>query len=301
MFPNVQLVSTDGPDVTFIDPTGKPCIASTCANSATSPCSGVYFPTGANGRLEGFTVRNGRGLRQTCGGSCDYQIGGGITVFGSSPTITRNTIENNVVQGGATTFDFYGGGIYVDGTDASPARPVITRNLIRNNDVSPGGGRPPIRPTATAAASTPDRTAPRRFARTRSSRTVAGNGAADQVGVGAGIAIYSGWLGNTAIVQRNLIRGNDAYDYGGGMLLGESDPNADLVDRPVEGDGREQRHRRQRRVRGRRHLHRDLARTGTAQHDRRQPRGGSRRVLGPSGAASPPSPRGSARRSSRRS
>src|SRR4029079_4547921 len=30
MFPNVQVISTDGPDVTFIDPTGKPCFPSPC-------------------------------------------------------------------------------------------------------------------------------------------------------------------------------------------------------------------------------------------------------------------------------
>jgi hypothetical protein len=240
MFPNVDLVSTDGPAVTTIDANGKACYTSTCVPSTTAlQCSAVYFPTDASGRLEGFRVVGGKGIRQTCSGACDALIGGGITVFASSPTITRNEVVGNVLSraAGTSTVYFYGGGIYVQGSGSSGAvaSPVITRNLVEGNDSNPPSGR---------------NNAPSRgigggiYVGFLSSPTVrentvtnngAGDGSADQIGAGAGIAIYSGWNNTSANVQRNFVKGNDAADYGGGILLGEMNPNGDAVTDPSRG------------------------------------------------------------------
>jgi hypothetical protein len=66
-----------------------------------------------------------RGIDQTC---CDAKIGGGITVYGSSPT-TRNEIVGNMIS--SATSAYYGGGIYINGVDQQSAATVITNNLSR--------------------------------------------------------------------------------------------------------------------------------------------------------------------------
>ena len=51
---NIQLVSTDGPAVTTLDATGKPCPTSDfCTIGAEPNCSAVYFPSaaGTNSRI----------------------------------------------------------------------------------------------------------------------------------------------------------------------------------------------------------------------------------------------------------
>jgi len=239
MFPNVDLESTDGPSVTIIDPSNptiRSCRASDCTVGTANPCSAVYFGTGANGRIEGFRIANGMGLRQTCSGSCDAQIGGGITVFGSSPTITRNELVDNIVQATSSqTKAYYGGGIYIQGTDSTLARPVITQNLLQGNEVTPPSGsqsKPSISNGGAIYAGF--NSGP--MIRDNSILTnYAGDGSDHQVSSAAGIAIYSGHLGTSALVTRNLIRGNDASDFGGGITTGEFDSNGDAIYEPSLG------------------------------------------------------------------
>ena len=56
---NVKIISTDGPAVTTLDATGKPCPTSDFCTIGTEPnCSAVYFPSaaGANSRIEGLRI-----------------------------------------------------------------------------------------------------------------------------------------------------------------------------------------------------------------------------------------------------
>ena len=73
---------------------------------------------GLNMTVDGFTIT---------GGISDY--GGGISVTGSSPTITNNLIKLN----GATA---YGGGIFC--SDSSPS--IISNSILRNFSGDDGGG-----------------------------------------------------------------------------------------------------------------------------------------------------------------
>src|SRR5262245_13973699 len=113
---NVNVVSTDGPATTILDASNKPCVTNDfCTLSATTNCSAVYFPSaaGTTSRIEGLRIQGGGGIDQTC---CDAKIGGGITVYGSSPTITRNEIKGNTISS-STLKLYYGGGTYVNGLD----------------------------------------------------------------------------------------------------------------------------------------------------------------------------------------
>ena len=108
---NITIVSTDGPAVTTLDATGRPCPTSDfCRLGAQPNCSAVYFPpaAGATSRIEGIRITNlGGGIDQP-----DYaaKIGAGILVFDSSPTITRNEIVGNTVTSPNYKL-YYGGGI----------------------------------------------------------------------------------------------------------------------------------------------------------------------------------------------
>ncbi len=138
---NITIISTDGPAVTTLNATGKPCPTSDFCTIGTQPnCSAVYFPSaaGSTSRIEGIRITN-------AGGGIDLptdlaKIGAGILVFGSSPTITRNEIVGNTISS-PTYRLYYGGGIYIQGTNpAAPPRPVITRNLIQGNVADPVNG-----------------------------------------------------------------------------------------------------------------------------------------------------------------
>jgi hypothetical protein len=226
LFAGVDLVSTDGPAVTTINGTGKACIDLNCAVSSVTPCSTVYLPTGANGRVEGFRILGGGGIRQTCGGTCDIQIGGGVTILGSSPTITRNEIVGNVLApSNSQTINFYGGGIYIQGV-SNIAAPVISRNLIDGNVANPPSGTNP-RPSLGFGGGiyAGFQTSPLITENTITDNT-AGDGSDKQVGGGAGLAIYSGWSNSFATVSRNLVKHNIAADLGGGILFGESNPDS---------------------------------------------------------------------------
>jgi len=84
---NVNVISTDGPVTTILNAANKSCVTSDfCTLAATTNCSAVYFPSaaGTTSRIEGLRIQGGGGIDQTC---CAAKIGGGITVYGSSPTI----------------------------------------------------------------------------------------------------------------------------------------------------------------------------------------------------------------------
>lgn len=227
LFAGVDLESTDGPAVTTINGTGQACIDVNCAVSAVTPCSTVYLPSGANGRVEGFRIVGGAGIRQTCDGGCDIQIGGGITILGSSPTITRNEIVGNVLAPSNTqTINFYGGGIYVQGISPNVAAPTITLNLIDGNVANPPSGTNPRPSLAFGGGIYAGFLTSPVITENTITDNDAGDGSDKQVGGGAGIAIYSGWSNTSATVSRNVVRHNIAADLGGGILFGESNPDS---------------------------------------------------------------------------
>ncbi len=231
VFPKISLVSTDGPAVTTIDPTGKSCVMPDCTVGTTTPCSAVYFSTNSTPRgerLEGFRLTNGRGIQQTCQGGCDIQIGGGLLVFASSPVITRNEIVNNTLSAASNqTKAYYGAGIYIQssGSDTSfSARPVITKNLISGNVADPPEGTG----TNNSYGLGGGIYAGFRSLPTITENTIEGNRAGSsaktkQYGSGGGVALYSLASSPVPVVARNLIRGNFAVDNGGGISLGEFD------------------------------------------------------------------------------
>ncbi len=91
-----------------------------CIIDMENAARGVLFihSEGTDSVFEGFTLRNGQAPR-----------GGGIMIADSSPTISRNIIE----QCTATSI---GGGIYVRAASSA----VITGNLIQQNQAASGGG-----------------------------------------------------------------------------------------------------------------------------------------------------------------
>lgn len=227
LFPGVDLESTDGPASTIINGAGKACMASDCTVSNVSPCSTVYLPSGVNGRVEGFRIIGGSGIRTTCSGTCDAQIGGGITILGSSPTITRNEILGNVLApSNNQTISFYGAGIYMQGIGGVPAAPVITLNVIDGNIANPPSGTNPKPSLAFGGGIYAGFQSSPVISQNTITANEVGDGSDKQVAGGAGIAIYSGWSGTSATVRRNVVRGNIAADYGGGILFGESNPDS---------------------------------------------------------------------------
>jgi hypothetical protein len=227
MFPGVSVVATDGPAVTTIDASDRPCTTAACLPSeVNTSCSAVVYGAGstADDRLEGFRITGGSGLyRQFPGGEPpDAVAGGGIFIFQSSPTITRNEIVGNVLDH-PDTDEFWGAGIYAFGSVAgAPIRPRITGNLIQANVASSPAGRN-NRPSHSTgggiyvgwyvAARVDD-------------NTVAGNVAGraeieDQIGTGGGIAVYHVVAAEVPVISRNLIAGNSSADAGGGFLFGQ--------------------------------------------------------------------------------
>ena len=119
MFPDISVVSTDGPAVTTIDATGRPCTTHECVDSLINlVCAVVVWGSGSgqNDRLEGFHITGGSGLfRDFEGGTPPNAIsGGGVFVFNSSSTITNNEIVGNTLTNSITD-NFWGGGVYLIG------------------------------------------------------------------------------------------------------------------------------------------------------------------------------------------
>ena len=218
---NVNLISTDGPASTTIDATGRPCVVSDfCTFQATTNCSAVYFPSaaGTTSSIEGFHIQGGGGTDQP---SFSAKIGAGILVFGSSPTITRNEIVgNSLISSNFKTF--YGGGIYINGVDvANPPRPVITSNLIQGNAADPPQGTNPNPSEGDGGGIYVGYNSAPIIEKNTIKNNLAGAGMQDEFGAGGGIAMYSRVVTQETKINGNLITGNTARDYGGGIGAGE--------------------------------------------------------------------------------
>jgi Thrombospondin type 3 repeat len=225
---NINIVSTDGPAVTILDASGRPCVTSDfCTLGTQTNCSAVYFPSAAlnTSRIEGLHITNGGGIDQTC---CAAKIGGGITVFGSSPTITRNEIVGNTIS--STQYKlYYGGGIYVNGTDPNiPPRPVITNNLIQGNAADPPAGQSVSKITEGDGGGIyiGFNSAPVVDANTIKTNRAGNPATLNQFGAGGGISIYSRVTVADTYVRKNYIADNNAADFGAGIAFGEYDPGS---------------------------------------------------------------------------
>ena len=227
-FPRVSVVSTDGPAVTTIDATGQYCYTSACDVSTVTPCAVAYFPTSsahlARGeRLEGFRLTGGGGINQTCSGGCDIMSGAGIFILNSSPTITRNEVVGNVLQGDPKVY--YGAGIYVHASLSGTANAVITQNLVEYNvaDSPPGQNPNNLAFSLGGGIYVGYNAGP-----TIEGNTIRNNTAGDlaknnQIAAGGGIALYSKWDVNTVpVISRNVIGSNFSADAGGGIQVGYS-------------------------------------------------------------------------------
>jgi len=225
MFGGISVLSTDGPAVTTINASGKPCIRSDCTPSSVNlTCSAVVYGSGSTNldRLEGFRITGGAGTFRDFGGSGTAVAGGGILVFNSSPTITNNEIVDNVLVNAATEIQ-WGAGIYLAGTSyLSPTYPVISGNIIEGNIANPpsgSGADPSVALGGGLYAGI--YTAP-----LVEGNAFRGNQAGDsevtkQEGSGGGIAIYSMSDYAVPLISRNLIQNNSAADSGGGIFFGE--------------------------------------------------------------------------------
>jgi hypothetical protein len=231
---NVTVVSTDGPVVTILDATSRPCVTGDfCTLGVQTNCSGVYFGSaaGSTSRLEGIHIQGGAGIDQTCGGTCAAKIGGGITVYGSSPTITRNEIVGNTITS-TTVKVYYGGGIYINGTDGSnPPRPVITNNLIQGNAANPPAGGSPNNMSEGDGGGiyVGYNSAPIITANSIKTNRAGNPATSNQFGGGGGIAMYSRVTVQDTRINRNLITDNNASDYGAGIGFGEYNPGTGTI------------------------------------------------------------------------
>ncbi len=226
MFAAISVVSTDGPNVTTIDATGKPCITATCSvNPTTTSCSAVTISdvngigAASSDRLAGFRITGGAGTVRSFIDGTPFVAGGGVFIRNSSPTITQNEIVGNSLGGGGAKL-FYGGGIYVQAAHgAAAAEPVITLNLIDGNVADPPDGTA-ANPSRASGAGI--------YAGYYSAPLIAGNniqsniaGSAlrnNQRSAGGGLAIYSIVTG--AVISQNVIQSNFAAVRGAGLALG---------------------------------------------------------------------------------
>jgi len=216
---NIQIISTDGPTMTTLNATGKPCPTSDfCTLGAEPNCSAVYFPSaaGSTSRIEGIHITNAGGGKDQP--SFSAKIGAGILVFGSSPTITRNEIVGNVLS--SPTFKiYYGGGIYVNALDPNnPARPVITNNLIESNIADPPNGTNPNPSEGDGGGIYIGyNSAPIVKGNTFRANRAGDPTKAQSFSYGGGVANYSRVTGQETKISGNLFTGNSTADAGGGL------------------------------------------------------------------------------------
>jgi hypothetical protein len=239
---NIQIISTDGPAVTTLDATGKPCPTSDfCTIGAEPNCSAVYFPSaaGTTSRIEGIRITNALGGKDQP--ALPGKIGAGILVYGSSPTITRNEIVGNTI-GNTTTRIWYGGGIYVNGVDqANPPRPVITKNLIQGNTADPPAGSNAQSATAGFGGGiyVGYNSAPIISENTIKTNFAGNPSKANQFGFGGGILLYSRVTVQDTKISGNYITDNNAADYGAGIACvgvptsGPTEPSRATIDNNV--------------------------------------------------------------------
>ena len=177
---SIRIFSHAGPQATVIDGGGE-------------PGSVVRFTGGETegAEIAGFTIRGGVA-----------NLGGGILVQNSEPSIRDNRIEDNVATGIAGIG--WGGGVFLLGEDKSRVyRPVLEGNLIVNNEAAGQGGGIGafgyVGPTIIGNT-------------IRNNRALTGDG--------GGIWIITA-LGSPRIVDNELYR-NTAGDHAGGLLVASS-------------------------------------------------------------------------------
>ena len=136
--------------------------------------------------LSGFTIRNGQSI----------YYGGGIEISSASPTIIGNIITGNH-------------GIYGIGIDVHGGSPLIKGNTITGNTQAGGDGGAGGGGIATWGSSSSP-ASPTIIGNTITTNSVSGGGN------GGGISV--GYYGQPTI-QNNLISGNNAYNYGGGIAV----------------------------------------------------------------------------------
>jgi len=119
---NITIISTDGPYLTGLGPaTGNPGLLDTVV--------AIEYCAGAGVRVEGFTIRNGRGHQ-------DSGFAGGVEIFNSTAVLENDIIQDNSVFNA-------GGGIYV--CNATDTVRIVNCLITRNQaalvpDFGHGGG-----------------------------------------------------------------------------------------------------------------------------------------------------------------
>jgi parallel beta-helix repeat protein len=175
----ISVMSADGPRVTFVD------------GGLVAPVVTFSSGEGRSSVLQGFTIQHGSSTFES-----GYD-GGGVDINGSSPTVVRNIITDNVACDS-------GGGVAINS-----GSPLIKGNLITRNSQSGcsggvGGGGIKIAGAASAQ--------------------VVGNIIADNSwssASGGGISLFSA---GTPLVANNIIRGNSAGNDGGAFwIVNQSD------------------------------------------------------------------------------
>jgi hypothetical protein len=186
----ITVTSTGGPKVTIID-----------ANKL-GPAATFISGETTTSVLKGFTLTNGVGA-----GPPYYTNGGGVAIAYSSPTITQNTIVNNV--------DGNGGGI-----GSSFGSPTITQNVMRNNTASMGAGV--FIGGATVA----------KFPPIVSNNTIEANTTYDYY-FGGGLTL---WAAGIVIVQNNKITNNQAPNGQGGGVFIANEADAQFIQNLITGN-----------------------------------------------------------------
>jgi len=229
LFAGISLVSTDGPSVTTIDASGRPCVNADCTLDTTAlVCSAVTIrslndigSTPAD-ELRGFRITGGTGTERGTAPSA-FVVGGGIFVRDASPTISENQIVGNIMDSAGAKL-FYGAGIYVQGDSSvlsELARPVITANVIEGNVADPPDGTS-VYDLAKASGGgiyVGYNTAPTIQFNTIQDNWAGYPGRPFQLGTGGGVAVLA--VHDVPVISENLIISNLAGDRGGGISFGE--------------------------------------------------------------------------------
>ena len=189
---DIVLKSRDGPATTIIDGGGDPTPAGFRVTNRVLRVTGGQTPASL---VEGFTIQHGV-INESVDPTVHY--GGGVYVFGSSPTIRGNWIRNNYTSAS-------GGGLYVNGFHG-----VIEKNRIYDNRAHFGCG---MRITSSAGGTTP----------VIRNNLIYGNiGAAtsSNATLGQGIRVDS----SSPLIVNNVICNNNRTEspysiYGGGIYI----------------------------------------------------------------------------------
>jgi hypothetical protein len=183
----ITVVSSGGPKVTTIDGGNISSVVTFSSGETTASV------------LRGFTVQHGNA-------TTGVGEGGGISVEGSSPTITSNIITHNEACQG-------------DGIGVGFGSPIIKNNVIGKNFDSTcggiGGGGIGVRGASSAQVL---------------HNTISNNSTGS---FGGGIAL---WSGNAVLVQDNLISGNVANSNGGGISMFNDASSVIIVQNLISGN-----------------------------------------------------------------